>query len=150
MARGGARSGKPGANYQNRTDLQSAPRLAPTAAQGQPYGEAGQQLNRQAQIPMGMPAPAPIPMNAPTSRLGEPVQAGLSMGPGPGPESIPALSQTPATDPDIATFAPYIGSLELLSSLPNASSATRNLIRRLRSSIPATMPTSTTPEAPTP
>lgn len=144
MARGGARSGKPGANYQNRTDLQQGARLAPTAAQGQAYGEAGAQLASQAQMPMG---PPPVSINAPTGNPGEPVTAGLSLGAGPGPESIPSLAPTNA-DPDVANFAPYLGGLELLSALPNASSATRNFIRRLRSAVPPDMPTSLTPEPP--
>lgn len=134
MARGGARSGRPGANYSNRSDLQNAPRLAPTAAKNQPYGEAGSQLAAQAQVPLG---PPPTPINAPTSRPSEPVQAGLSLGPGPGPDAIPALSPTPAgPDPDLINFAPYLPGLELLSTLPTASSATRNFIRRLRGAIP--------------
>ena len=94
MPRGGPRSGKPGGNYSNRSDLQNSPRLAPAAPQGQPYGEAGSQLAAQATIPMG---PAPIPLGAPTSLPAEPVQSGLSMGPGPGPE---AIQQSP--DPTIA------------------------------------------------
>lgn len=90
MSRGGARSGRPGANYSNRSDLQAAPRLAPTAEKGQAYGQAGRQLSAQSALPMS--APPPIPLSAPTSRPAEPVQSGLSLGPGPGPESI---SQSP-------------------------------------------------------
>ena len=137
MPRGGPRSGRPGAQYPNRSDLQSAPRLAPQANVGQPYGTAKAQLDAQAEVPMGAP---PIPLAAPTQRPGEPVTSGLSLGPGPGPEAIPALAPE-AVDPDIANFAPYIGGLEQLANLPNASSATRNLVRRLRSAIPPEMPT---------
>ena len=128
MARGGARSGRPGANYNNRSDLQSSPRLAPAANTNQPYGEAGAQLASQQQMPMG---PPPVAINAPTARPGEPIQAGLSTGPGVGPEAIPAIAPA-GIDPDIAQFAQYLPALELMTTLPNTSSAVRNLVRRLR------------------
>lgn len=136
MARGGARSGKPGANYTNRSDLQNAPRLAPTAQTGQPYGEAGAQLSAQSQMPIG---PPPTPISAPTARPGEPVTSGLSLGPGPGPESIPALTPNPGPDPDLINLAPYLPGLELLTTLPTASSTTRNFVRRLRGALPPEM-----------
>ncbi len=137
MPRGGPRSGRPGQAYSNRTDLNASPRLAPTANQGQTYGTAKAQIDAQVNVPMG---PPPTAINAPTARPGEPVQSGLSLGPGPGPESIPALTPEPQGDPDAATFAPYIAGLEQLVNLPNASSATRNLVRRLRSSLPLDTP----------
>src|SRR5437763_3351682 len=95
MARGGPRSGKPGAQYSNRSDLQSAPRLAPTAQTNQPYGQAGQQLASQSQMPMA-PAPIPpIPLPAPPARPNEPDQSGLPSGPGPGPQSAPPSIPAP-------------------------------------------------------
>lgn len=94
MARGGARSGRPGQSYGNRTDLNAAPRLAPSAPTGQPYGEAGAQLARQQEIPLGRP-PAPIPLDSPSSRPNEPVQSGLPIGPGPGPEAAALSSPDP-------------------------------------------------------
>jgi hypothetical protein len=133
MARGGARSGRPGQNYGNRSDLQNAPRLAPTAQTGQAYGQAGQQLAAQQQLPMG---PPPVPLSAPSTRPSEPVQAGLSTGPGPGPESIPALAPQTGPDPDLISLAPYLPALELMSTLPTASSASRNFVRRLRGAVP--------------
>lgn len=141
MPRGGPRSGKPGGSYSNRSDLQTGPRLVPAAPQGQPYGQAGQQLASQSIIPLAPPAPPapPTPLSAPTSRPDEPIQSGLSLGPGAGPDSIPALAPE-SPDPDVLTFAPYIDGLEQLVNLPNASSATRNLVRRLRSAIPPESP----------
>lgn len=132
MPRGGPRSGRPGAQYPNRSDLQSAPRLAPQANQGQPYGTAKAQLDAQAEVPMGAP---PVPLAAPTQRPGEPVTSGLSLGPGPGPEAIPSLAPA-GPDPDILQFAQYLPALELMTTLPNASSAVRNLVRRLRGATP--------------
>lgn len=95
MARGGARSGRPGQQYSNRSDLQAAPRLAPTAEKGQQYGAAGQQLAAQSALPVA--PPPPIPIAAPTTRPNEPVQSGMALGPGPGPE---ILGQSP--DPVIS------------------------------------------------
>src|SRR5689334_22782298 len=96
MARGGARSGRPGSQYGNRTDLQQGPHLAPTANVGQPYGTATQQTQAQQQVPMGPPpGPPPIPLSAPTSRPGEPVQAGLPIGPGSGPSPMQPTTLDP-------------------------------------------------------
>lgn len=133
MARGGARSGRPGAQYSNRSDLQAAPRLAPTAQTGQAYGQAGAQLESQQQVPMG---PPPIPLSAPSQRPSEPVQSGLSLGPGAGPETIPAIAPQPTVDPDLVALAPYLPALEIMTTLPTASSAGRNFVRRLRGAIP--------------
>lgn len=53
MARGGRRTGAPGKNYANRTDLALGPRKLPvTAAPGQPYGEAKAQIDAQQQVPI--------------------------------------------------------------------------------------------------
>lgn len=94
MARGGARSGRPGQQYSNRSDLQNAPRLAPTANVGQPYGTATEQLSRQQEIPLGRP-PTPIPLSSPSARPNEPIQSGLPIGPGPGPEAAALSSPDP-------------------------------------------------------
>lgn len=134
MPRGGPRSGRPGGSYSNRSDLQNGPRLAPAAAKGQPYGEAGAQLASQAQIPLAPPTP-PIPLSAPSTRPNEPVQAGLSLGPGPGPDSIPAIAPN-APDADTLAFAKYLPALELMTTLPGATSTVRNLVRRLRGAVP--------------
>ena len=133
MPRGGPRSGRPGANYPNRSDMQTAPRLAPQANVGQPYGTAKAQEDAQATLPMG---PPPIPLNAPTGRPQEPVQSGVSLGPGAGPDSIPSIAPQPGPDPDVIQFAPYLPALELMTTLPGSSSAVRNLVRRLRGAIP--------------
>lgn len=102
--RGGKRTGKPGATYGNRTDMQQAPRAVP----GQTYGKATQQLEAQRAMPLpaapppavgGAPArpgpaprPMPTPLDAPTERPAEPLTAGLATGPGPGPEVIGATT----------------------------------------------------------
>lgn len=91
--------------YSNRTDLQQAP---VKAAPGQAYGERGAQEASQRDMPMAgggasasppgsfedvlaaaQEAPFdPIALGAPTGRPYEPVTAGLSTGPGPGPEAL--------------------------------------------------------------
>lgn len=97
--RGGARTGQPGRNYPNRSDLAGQPAQAP---KGQTYGDAGAQLASQSVTPVagspsGAPAASPMPGLAPgeipgltdaTGMPNEPITAGLPMGPGPGPEAL--------------------------------------------------------------
>lgn len=93
MPRGGRRSGKPGAAYGNRSDLNQAPRAAGTGT----YGEAAAMKRAQEVVPLpkqppvaSMPPPVPgaQPFTRPTERPGEPVSAGLPIGPGAGPEAM--------------------------------------------------------------
>jgi hypothetical protein len=107
MPRGGRRTGVPGRQYTNRSDL----RLAPTAATGQAYGVRAEQIAAQRAVPMGppptdvvpsaapqtpmqqaaLPATPPVlpgsltPLDAPTERPDEHVMSGAPVGPGPGP-----------------------------------------------------------------
>lgn len=81
-------------NYANRTDLQNAAgKIAVSAAKGQTYGAAGQQIAAQRAVPMGQ-APTdvqpqrPVPgtlggFTRPTERPLEPITAGANFGPGP-------------------------------------------------------------------
>jgi len=75
--------------YGQRTDLN---KMAPTAAPGQTYGEAGAQKAAQRAVPMGASAqPAPPsatpgqygPFDRATERPNEPITAGANFGPGP-------------------------------------------------------------------
>lgn len=84
--------------YPNRSDLRNpTKKLAPKAAPGQTYGEAGKQIAAQQQVPMApQPQPAvaqpqPVerprpgqfgPLDRPTERPNEPVTAGAPFGPG--------------------------------------------------------------------
>lgn len=83
--------------YAQRTDL-----LAPSAAPGQTYGEAGKQIAAQKAVPMGNPTPTTPPQPRPTVTPGsmgpldraterpmEPVTTGNPLGPGAGPEVLP-------------------------------------------------------------
>ena len=127
------------AGYAQRTDL-----LAPKAAPGQTYGEAGRQLAAQRAVPMGNPTPtaaprpqatAPAagsmgPLDRLTERPNEPVTAGNPLGAGPGPEVIPQPLPSdlqPGGRQDLINQVRYVYSkypntavLQLLIDLENA------------------------------
>lgn len=108
LGRGGARQGRSGARYSQRSDLQLGARLPVQTAPGQVYGVAKQQADAQRQIalPRALPAgtgaaPAAVatqgptpdraalpPLGAPTARPDEPVTTGSAFGPGAGPEVL--------------------------------------------------------------
>lgn len=151
MPRGGRRVGVQGRSYPNRRDLQVAPRSAP----GQTYGEAKSQMDAQRAQPIGPPPQPPAPAasgGTPTSsaaptpgslprldraseRPDVPVTAGAAAGPGPGIDAL-GLDPVDGIDPDLANLAKQMPMLELIASLPTASVATRNLVRRLRGIVP--------------
>ena len=72
---------------------------------GQTYGEATRQ--RESQRAM-RPGPSPTgevelgPLNRPTEAPEEPITAGVAMGPGPGPEAVPAIGIQPGSRLDLA------------------------------------------------
>jgi len=96
MPRGGARNGKQGQAYGNRTDMNAQPvKVGPS----QTYGQGVQQQQAQQAIPLpqmptpGQPVPQmpqPGPLDAATNRPSEPVTSGIASGPGPGPEALGA------------------------------------------------------------
>lgn len=155
MARGGRRSGAPGARYNNRSDMQFGPRQLPaTAAPGQTYGDAKQQLDAQRAVPMAtgpaLPTPSPAqsadpggltspvqvtPLHAPTQNPDEHVLAGAPLGPGPGPEALAVNTQP---DEDLARLGTYLPVLELAASQPNSSAALRQFVRTIRGNLPVT------------
>ena len=111
--RGGKRTGKPQSAYGNRTDLHSSI-AGPTPNQVYGQGVAQQQALKAVPLPAsgttppgaaapppappapGAPpaGPAPVlpgglgPIDRPSERPNEPLTAGLSSGPGPGPEAL--------------------------------------------------------------
>ena len=117
MSRGGARNGKPGTSYANRTDL-NAHTLPATAVPNQPYGVAGAQLESQKIVPM---ANAPLPqgqlqpnsqpfqqpqgpqpgslgdLTDPTQRPNEHFMTGVNAGPGAGSEALTPMLPTSPT-----------------------------------------------------
>lgn len=83
--------------YSNRTDLQNpAQKVAKSAAKGQTYGKAAEQMRAQAAVPMAAPPTSPAPvapgslgeLTRPTERPDEPATFGSIVGPGPGPEAL--------------------------------------------------------------
>jgi hypothetical protein len=92
------------AGYAQRTDL-----LAPKAAPGQTYGEAGRQIQAQRAVPMGNPTPAAPPqprvapgaagpLTRPTERPEEPITQGAPFGAGRTPIA-PGYSGPRTADP---------------------------------------------------
>lgn len=110
--RGGARQGKPGATYSNRSDLH-VPKANFT---GQAYGTASAQSASQAAVPVAAPPNTPTPQTTPaaatpgpdpgtlgslldpTARPNEPLTAGLPTGPGPGPQGLRQATGDPDLD----------------------------------------------------
>jgi hypothetical protein len=111
--------------YTNRTDLQNkAGKIAKAAAKGQTYGQAGQQLQAQAAVPMAKPPtetaqpPRQFAMpgtlgafGRPTERPNEPITAGAPFGPGATPlqaGTLPRMSTETSTLEQIkAIYAAY-------------------------------------------
>jgi len=104
------------AGYAQRTDL-----LAPKAAPGQTYGEAGQQIAAQKAVPMGNPTPSVQqtprprpgqfgPLDRPTERPDEPLTAGAPFGSGPMPQANAYMGRRnadPVLDELRALYAAY-------------------------------------------
>lgn len=98
MPSGGRRTGTPGVQYPNRTDLPNA--VGPS----EQYGERVAQERALRAVPIGAPSGQPalaengpgaggvvesLPaVDAPTGRPSEPLTAGAPVGPGPGPEAL--------------------------------------------------------------
>lgn len=145
MPRGGKRTGTPGKAYASRSDLN---RPAP----GQTYGQGVAQQAAMKAVPIGAPPPVPTASGASeqappdlealaqgwqplagapdqTARPNEPTTAGLSLGPGSGPEALPQVAAP--QNPDLARMLGYLPMLEQLASNPHASAATRSLYRQL-------------------
>ena len=123
MARGGMRTGTPGRAYTNRTDLHQPVKAAPGGEYGSVTAlKGGQKViplpNAQAPAPPSAPAPTPpagagggaavepgsLGFDAPTQRPGEPVTAGLPIGPGPGPEALNLPNDSATTAAQLRTM----------------------------------------------
>jgi hypothetical protein len=119
-----------GGPYGSRQALEQAQRVAPVAAGSpSPAPAAPAPLPSALDAAAAHPAPTNIPLSAPTQYPGEPFTAGLDIGPGPGASP----QGDPFSDPNLPPR--LLMSLELLAGLPDATDATRNLVRRLRSRI---------------
>ena len=133
--RGGSRSGRPGAAYPNRRDLNTKPREAgKQAVRARPsreYGGRAAEEERMKAMPLPRagapigalvapagqgPEPGSLPgLTSPSQNPGQPITAGLPMGPGAGPSALAAPPPEPggagllrrliAEDPDPELFA---------------------------------------------
>lgn len=143
MPRGGKRVGAPGTAYPNRSDLNVVKKLPIQSSTGGPYGQAKAQQDAQRAVPVGPPAgagtpvprvlPGASPFDRPTDMPDQPVTHGADAGPGPGMEALNLPGSE--RDEDLAALAPYLPTLELLASLPDATASTRNFVRRLRGAV---------------
>ena len=114
---------------------------------GRPYGAraevedllgAGQVTEEEFTAAQNDPALAGIPdVNGPVMRPDLPPTAGLSTGPGPGPEAIIQPRNPNSAQVEAQVFAKLVPALELIASRRGASGATvRQLIRRVRANLP--------------
>lgn len=74
------------------------------------------------------------PLYAPTQRPGEPITAGIAMGPGPGPEAL-GINVTQDTSSDRSRLLSYLPALEAAAADPNSSQAFRNYVRMIRAEL---------------
>jgi hypothetical protein len=115
-----------GLGYGENKEVNELQGMAPmSAAPGVPTG-----------VPMAPPAPMPMPtpLSAATERPMEPVTAGLPFGPGAGSEVLNIPSQAMSEEDRQRTLA-ILGILYEASKKPNATNATLQLIRQLRSEL---------------
>jgi hypothetical protein len=104
---------------------------APGGAPAGPGGGPGPDITALAQgFNPGVPG-----LDAPSTRPGEPVTAGLDIGAGPGSSAVPSVVH-PAPDPDAFLWAKYLPAFELMAQSPNSSLAFRQFYRRLRAAVP--------------
>lgn len=125
----------------------------PQAPRGQTYGERQQRIESQQAQPIpddrqrftqALEAAQQMggsggggALRRPSDRPDEPITAGLSSGPGPGPEAVQQPQTGRERDPTVVNFASHLPMLEMLASRPGSSVTLRNLVRRLRSMVPA-------------
>jgi hypothetical protein len=85
---------------------------------------------------MNMATEKRVPLDAPTQRPDEPVTTGAAMGPGAGPEILASTAGLAAqSDEDIAKLAALLPIYARIAEMPNASNATRNYYRWLRTQV---------------
>jgi hypothetical protein len=132
----------PGALSQ-RTDGQPSVDNPTQAAQyisGMPYGEGSALNDIQSAAPLAGNGgafvdngPTPIPLGTSTMFPEQPVTAGISRGPGPGPEVLSIAPTDPGLIQDKQNLAMMTGLLGRFADSPNSSYATRQLLRQMRS-----------------
>lgn len=114
----------PGGEWGSRAEMRQLQQDAPLAQ----APEAG--------APAGMGAEAPLtPFDAPSADPGMPVTAGAPMGAGPGPEALGLPTQDDEVKADLEKLRPYLPTLIARANDPNATTAFRNYVRRIRAEL---------------
>jgi hypothetical protein len=127
MPRGGRRRGTPGRAYSNRTDLG----MDYAMDQGSPAAGGMEQLAAaQQQGPLVTPDDIPN-LTDPTQYPDQPIESGLPMGPGSGPEALanrdPRMQETQA-------LKKWLPLLNVIGDDPETPDSVRTLVRWIRSS----------------
>lgn len=129
MPRGGKRRGTPGKAYTNRTDLGLQYQGQDQAGMATPAA-GGMEAPPQKASPSVFAEDVPNLMD-PTTRPTEPISAGLSLGPGPGPEALqnrdPRALETSRLKKWLPLLDPYVDD-------PETPDSVRSLIRYIRAS----------------
>lgn len=76
-----------------------------------------------------------VGLNQPTQNTNEPVTAGAASGPGPGPAALGLPQVDPADQAGIQYLRNSLPTLELMASMPMATSAFRQFVRRVRAQV---------------
>lgn len=104
MPRGGKRQGTPGKAYTNRTDMGMDYNMQSDISPASGGLETPSQMQRQTAYPEDTPM-----LLEPTQRPGEPLTAGISTGPGPGPEILdPRLDETRQLKKYLPLIEPFL------------------------------------------
>lgn len=115
----------PNAGYGEQSEFRSIQQGAPIAQAQKPSPAS----------PGGAPVSVtPPPLDAPSQRQDEPVTAGVDAGAGPGSDALGLFDPSTMQADDIRYALKYLPTLQyIVDSSPNASPATRALIKYLRS-----------------
>jgi hypothetical protein len=124
MPRGGRRQGTPGKAYANRTDMATNYDM-----------EAGSPAAGGMQAPVAPPQMGPSPddipsLTTPTQRPGEPITAGLGLGPGPGRKALTGFDPRAQETAMIAQrWGPM---MDILANDPETPDSVRMLARYIK------------------
>lgn len=117
----------PNAAYGEQQTFQEDQRGAPMAMSGGAPMDMGGPQDASAEL---------IPFGAPTQRPDESGQSGATLGPGLGPESLGIQDPAQALNQeDLEKIADMLPLLEYMANRPGAMPSTRQLVRRLKSTI---------------
>jgi len=126
MPRGGKRRGTPGRAYSNRTDLATDYAME----QGSPAaGGMGQLAGAEQAMPLVTPDDTPG-LSDPSQYPDQPIESGLPVGPGAGPEALANQDPRMRETQDLKRWLPL---LNIIGDDPETPDSVRTLIRWIRS-----------------